>query len=89
MTTETMSLLNLEDFISSGQAAKLLGKSTQTIQGWDRQGKLRAYRHPINGFRLYLKADILQILEELNTQVTEQLPRPHPAKSAPRRRRRT
>jgi len=35
------------------QAAKILGVTPLTLRNWDRNGKLRAYRHPINNYRIY------------------------------------
>ena len=46
-------------------AAALLGVSEATLRRWDRAGKLRARRHPMNDYRLYLKKD----LERLNRQL--------------------
>lgn len=46
-------------------AAAFLGVSEATLRRWDRAGKLRARRHPMNDYRLYLKKD----LERLNRQL--------------------
>jgi excisionase family DNA binding protein len=35
------------------QAAKILGVTPLTLRNWDRRGKLKAYRHPINNYRVY------------------------------------
>lgn len=35
------------------EAAKMLGVSALTLRNWDNQGKLTAYRHPINNYRVY------------------------------------
>jgi excisionase family DNA binding protein len=42
------------------QAAKILGVSPLTLRNWDKKGKLRAYRHPANNYRIY-KADQLEL----------------------------
>jgi len=34
-------------------AAEILRVSDQTLRRWDKSGKLRARRHPMNGYRLY------------------------------------
>lgn len=36
-----------------GEAAERLGVTAATLRNWDRAGKLKADRHPINGYRLY------------------------------------
>jgi len=35
------------------QAAKIIGVTPLTLRNWDRRGKLRAYRQPINNYRIY------------------------------------
>jgi len=52
----------LNDYLSVGEAADYLGCSTDTLRRWDRSGKLIAHRHPMTGFRLYLKEDLETIL---------------------------
>ncbi len=42
-------------------AAKTLGISEQTLRRWDKAGKFRAKRHPINGYRLYTRAQLEQL----------------------------
>ena len=47
-----------EPFMTIGLAAEELQVSKATLRNWDRQGKLRTHRHPINGYRLYRAAEI-------------------------------
>jgi excisionase family DNA binding protein len=35
------------------QAAKILEVTPLTLRNWDENGKLKAYRHPINNYRVY------------------------------------
>lgn len=35
------------------QAAEILGVTPLTLRNWDKRGKLKAYRHPINNYRVY------------------------------------
>ena len=44
------------------EAAELLGVTTATLRNWDRSGKLKARRHPLNGYRLYAQDDLAQVL---------------------------
>ena len=44
----------LSDYLTVGAAASYLGVSKDTLRRRDAAGKLRARRHPITGFRLYL-----------------------------------
>lgn len=41
------------DYLTVKQAAEFLGVSPDTLRNWDESGKLRAIRHPVNGYRLY------------------------------------
>lgn len=56
---------NLAEYLTVGEAAEFLGVSTSTLRNWDREGKLRARRHPLNGYRLYLRAELARLLREL------------------------
>jgi excisionase family DNA binding protein len=44
---------NFNNYITVREAAKMLGVCEATLRRWDRLGKLKAIRHPINGYRLY------------------------------------
>jgi DNA (cytosine-5)-methyltransferase 1 len=47
------------------EAAELLGVAENTLRNWERSGKLRVYRHPINNYRLYKRADIAALLASI------------------------
>lgn len=55
----------LGDYLTVTEAARFLGVSASTLRNWDRAGKLSAHRHPVNGYRLYERGDLEQILEEV------------------------
>ena len=55
-------------YLTVGEAATRLGVSPWTLRLWDRKGKLRSVRHPLNGYRLYRPED----LETLLASVAEQ-----------------
>ncbi|OGZ56713.1 MAG: hypothetical protein A3H64_02315 [Candidatus Ryanbacteria bacterium RIFCSPLOWO2_02_FULL_45_11c] len=40
-------------YLSIKEAATYLGVSALTLRNWDKQGKLGAYRNPINNYRVY------------------------------------
>jgi len=56
---------NLRDFITIQQAADMIGVSPATLRNWDRAGKLKATRHPINRYRLYRQQDVQALLAGL------------------------
>ena len=49
------------------EASDILGVSKLTLRNWDNAGKLKAYRHPINNYRVYRSEDIDRIMETLLT----------------------
>jgi excisionase family DNA binding protein len=58
-------LFTSRDFLQIREAAKVLGVSEQTLRNWDRSGKLRAQRHPLNGYRLYRTTELHAFLQRL------------------------
>ena len=38
----------MKDYYSIAEAAKILGKSKETLRRWDREGKLNAVREPVS-----------------------------------------
>ena len=57
--------MNLENYVTIKFASKLLGVDKTTLRRWDKQGKLKPYRHPINGYRLYLLSDIEDLIRSI------------------------
>ena len=49
---------SFNDYLTVAQAAETLNISAQTLRRWDESGKLKAVRHPINGYRYYRPADL-------------------------------
>ena len=47
------------------EAAEFLGVSVNTLRNWDRAGKLKAARNPMNRYRLYEKSDLERVLLSL------------------------
>ncbi len=52
----------LNDYLTVGTTTSYLGVSKATLRRWDAAGKLKARRHPVTGFRLYLKEELHTIL---------------------------
>jgi excisionase family DNA binding protein len=53
---------NLRDYLRIKEAARHLGVSEGTLRNWGRQGKIKTHRHPINGYRLFKKVDLEELL---------------------------
>jgi len=56
---------SLDDYLTIKKAAAFLGVSPSTLRNWDKTRKLSSYRHPINRYRLYLKADLQALLQNV------------------------
>ncbi len=60
----------IQDYVTVTRAAELLGVSASTVRNWDRSGKLKAARNPMNGYRLYRREDIQSLLARIQKQAT-------------------
>lgn len=52
-------------FLTVKEVARLLGVTPLTVRNWDTRGKLTAYRHPMNNYRLYKVENIEELMKEL------------------------
>ncbi len=59
--------MGIDEYLTVGEAADILGVSRSTLRNWDRSGKLKAYRHPINRYRLYRREDLEHLLQRIDT----------------------
>ena len=58
--------MRLPDYVQIKEAAALLGVAVNTLRNWERGGKLRVYRHPVNNYRLYKRGDIAALLAAID-----------------------
>ena len=56
------------------EAAKILGVAPNTIRAWGATGKIPEYRHPVNGYRLYKRDDLAEMLQRLQQPVAVSAP---------------
>ena len=47
-----------KEFITIKEAAAILSVSRDTLRRWDKAGKLKTKRHPMNNFRIYDPAEV-------------------------------
>jgi excisionase family DNA binding protein len=59
---------NLADYLTVGEAAKILGVSRSTLRNWDKAGKLNPCRHPVNGYRLYDRNELTDLLKQVEVK---------------------
>jgi len=57
-----------DDYFTVQEAASFIGVSPSTIRNWDKAGKLKTTRNPLNGYRLIRQADLDAILRETDEQ---------------------
>jgi excisionase family DNA binding protein len=57
-------------FIQIKEASLLLGVSRLTLRNWDKSGRLKAHRHPINNYRVYIYEDVDNILNKTEMSLT-------------------
>ena len=54
-------------YITIKQASAILNVSPLTLRNWDRDGKLKAYRHPMNNYRVYKIEDLERVIINIET----------------------
>lgn len=52
-------------YITIKQASKILDVSPLTLRNWDKNGKLKAHRHPMNNYRVYKIEDLEKVIQEI------------------------
>lgn len=58
---------SMHKYITIKDAARILGVSRLTLRNWDKSGKLKAYRHPFNNYRVYKMEDIEKVVSLIET----------------------
>jgi CheY-like chemotaxis protein len=61
--SETNAPRGFDEYLTIAEAAAHVGVSPWTLRNWDRAGKLKAIRHPVNGYRIYRLCDLEAILQ--------------------------
>ena len=49
------------------ETAKIIGVTHLTLRNWDKNGKLKAYRNPINHYRVYKPEEIELFLRKIES----------------------
>lgn len=58
MVVRKRSARSFPAFLTVSEAAAELAVTPTTLRNWDKAGKLKAHRHPVNNYRLYKTKDI-------------------------------
>ena len=54
-------------YITIKQASAILGVSPLTLRNWDKNGKLKAHRQPMNNYRVYKIEDLEVVIQEIES----------------------
>lgn len=55
----------LQEYMTIKEAAEYLGVVPNTLRNWGREGKVKERRNPMNGYRLYKKAELDRLLKRI------------------------
>lgn len=55
-------------YLKVKEVAKILGVTPLTLRNWDKSEKLKAYRNPINNYRVYKPEDIEFFLRKIESK---------------------
>ena len=59
-----------EKYMKVREAAEFLGIAPNTLRAWGAAGKLREFRSPANGYRLYKREDLAKFLRQIELTAT-------------------
>ncbi|MDB5239112.1 MAG: yhdJ [Candidatus Parcubacteria bacterium] len=59
-------MTNDTKLISIKKAAQILGVTPLTLRNWDKKGKLKALRHPMNNYRVYKREEVEKLMESMS-----------------------
>jgi len=57
----------VKKYLTIKEVAKVLGVTPLTLRNWDKAGKLKAYRNPVNNYRVYKPEEIDLFLRKIES----------------------
>jgi len=57
----------VKKYLTIKEVAKVLGVTPLTLRNWDKAGKLKAYRNPVNNYRVYKPEEINLFLRKIES----------------------
>ena len=61
-------LAHQKKYLKIKEVSELLGVTSLTLRNWDKEGKLKALRNPINNYRIYKPEDIELFLRKIESK---------------------
>ena len=58
----------VKQYLTVKEVAKMLGVTPLTLRNWDKSGRLKAYRNPINNYRIYKSEQIELFLRKIESK---------------------
>ena len=63
-----------DDFLLVKEVAARLRVAPNTLRAWAAAGKLAEFRHPVNNYRLFKRADVEALLQEIEDPIPVAVP---------------
>ena len=60
----------MSKYLSVSEAAEKLNVNSETLRRWDKSGKFKSSRHPINNYRVYSEEQVLSLVEDMQMEIT-------------------
>jgi len=67
-------------YLTIKEAAEFLGVTPLTLRNWDKNGKLKASRHPMSNYRIYKLEDLERLSKEIERGEVKIKVKPHKKK---------
>jgi site-specific DNA-methyltransferase (adenine-specific) len=71
----------MNKYYKVSDAAKVLKVNAETLRRWDKSGKFKTTRHPINNYRVYTENQLQSLVEELQIEIPYKKPQANNAYS--------
>lgn len=55
-------ITKLTEYVQTAEAAEILGVAQNTLRKWAKRGEIPMHRNPVNGYRLFRRADLARFL---------------------------
>lgn len=52
-------------YLTVNEVARIVGVTPLTVRNWDKKGRLIAYRHPVNNYRLYKTEAVESLMNQI------------------------
>jgi site-specific DNA-methyltransferase (adenine-specific) len=59
----------MKKYLSVSEAAEIIGVNPETLRRWDKNGKFKSIRHPINNYRVYPESQVLSFVEDIQLEL--------------------